>query len=180
MVNKYLKILAEYYEKIYPLQYVAHILSFLVLVLAFRKSILSSRINSAIFAMLWLWVAAVFALPYAIDGMTNAIILCFFHPGWIFSTLDFDAKITFWNILENLYNCWHTFRLGSNGWLSHHRVNCWPHLSRVFPIWPCTLSTNSLYPGHLYVPKQEDSKTFINPAVSFQSDRNSAGDPGTL
>ena len=92
-----LKILAEYNEKIFPLQYVAYILGFLVLVLACRKSTLSSRIISAIFAMLWLWVAAVFALPYAIDGMTNAIITAvfFFIQGGFFLHQILRPKLHF-------------------------------------------------------------------------------------
>jgi len=88
-----LKILAEYNEKIFPLQYVAYILGFLVLVLACRKSTLSSRIISAIFAMLWLWVAAVFALPYAIDGMKKQLLrLCSFSSRVDFFYTRFRGK----------------------------------------------------------------------------------------
>lgn len=91
------QILASYNEMIYPLQYVAYALGILVVILAFIKSILSSRIISGILALMWFFVAAVFGLPYAIEGMTVAIItaVIFFIQAGFFVLQIFKPRLHF-------------------------------------------------------------------------------------
>lgn len=89
--------MASYNIKIFPMQYIAYFLGLVIVILILKPSKLSDRMITGIHAFLCLWVAFVFALPFAMQGeligMTTAIV--FGMQGLLFVWQVFKPRVNY-------------------------------------------------------------------------------------
>ena len=81
-----LEVFSTYNQMIWPFQIVAYFLGFLATFIGFKKSLLATRITTAVLAFFWLWVSLLFWYPSAQQG---------FPPGYIFSVVFLVQGILF-------------------------------------------------------------------------------------
>jgi hypothetical protein len=81
-----LEVFSAYNQMIWPFQIVAYVLGFLAIIFGFKKSLLATRITTAVLAFFWLWVSILFWYPSAQQG---------FSPGYIFSVVFLVQGILF-------------------------------------------------------------------------------------
>lgn len=86
-LQEFLNYLSTYNQRIFPMQYIAYVLGLIVLILIAWPIKQSNQVISGILAFLYLWVALIFGLPFALKGELVGIMttIVFLIQGFIFT-----------------------------------------------------------------------------------------------
>jgi hypothetical protein len=100
-----LEAVATYNQAIWPMQIIGYVLAGITVFLAYKKTVWASRINFAVLAFFWLWVALMYWLPSAGPAFPigYVFLVLFLIEGGLFLIQTIKPKLTF-----GTYNRTHT------------------------------------------------------------------------
>jgi hypothetical protein len=163
-VEQFLSIFQTYNNAIWPMQILLNLLALIAIVLAFRKTSVSSKIISAILGFLWLWTGVVYHLVYFSSINKAAYIfgalcvaqgLIFFITGVYRSSLSFRFQPNVQGIIGALFILYALIVYPVLGYLLGHVYPASPTFGAPCPTTIFTfgllLWTDKLFPRYILV-----------------------------